>query len=167
MKRTALRRGWRTILGSAVVSAALAGCWQIPSAHTVSRNYSQGDAPVDPARDCGSGKFDDYARGGQLYKMYCGACHNARPLGERPFSNQEVCMAHMREQAYLTGKEYRQLIYFLRRWHDVGPPTPDVEPSPKRFVYGQPIPELRKPAAPDSKPSPPPGNETGRDTPGP
>ena len=89
-------------------------------------------------------KFDDVARGGDLFKMYCGACHNARALGERPFANYEVAMAHMREQAYLTGKEYRQLIHFLRRWHDVGPPTPDVEPSPRRFIFAQPISELRR-----------------------
>ena len=65
-----------------------------------------------------------------------GTGHNARPLGERPLSNYHVAVAHMRDQAYLTGKEFRQIIAFLRRWQDVGPPTPDVGPSPKRFVFG-------------------------------
>jgi hypothetical protein len=49
----------------------------------------------------------------------------------------------MRESACLTGKDYRQLIYYMRRWGDADPPTPDVEPSPKRFFYSQPISELR------------------------
>ena len=59
----------------------------------------------------------------------------------------------MRDQAYLTGQEYRQIIMFLRRWYELGPPTPEVKPSPKRMIFSQPIAELRKdsrgaPAAP-------------------
>jgi hypothetical protein len=49
----------------------------------------------------------------------------------------------MRVRANLTGKEYAKLMEFLRRWHDVPPPNPPVEPSPKRFFYSQPIAELR------------------------
>jgi hypothetical protein len=139
---------------AATAALVLAGCWQIPSAHTVSRNYSYGDAPVDPPGEAGC-KFDDCVKGGELFKLYCSSCHNGRPLGERPFNHEEVCFAHMREQAYLTGKEYRQLIHFLRRWHDLGTPTPDVEPSPKKFYYSQPITELRKQAAtPSPAPQP-------------
>ena len=90
-----------------------------------------------------------------MFKQYCGSCHNARPLGERPFSNYHVAMSHMRDQAYLTGKEYRQLVYFLRRMDNVGPPTPPVGPSPKRFVFSQPIAELRGEAT-KAAPNPPP-----------
>ena len=96
--------------------------------------------------------------GGRLFQLYCGSCHNARPLGERPFSNYQVAVAHMRDQAYLTGKEYRQIIHFLRRWDDVGPPTPAVQPSPKRLVFSQPISESRGAEAeptPGSIPPPP------------
>jgi hypothetical protein len=146
------------LLGLGAACAAVgAGCWQTPSPHTFSRNYAYREFPVDPPPGCPPEQFDDYVHGGQLFKMYCGACHNARALGERPFSNYEVAMAHMREQAYLTGKEYRQLIHFLRRWQDIGPPTPDVPPSPKRFFFSQPITELREktpgdgPAAGDKK----------------
>jgi hypothetical protein len=111
------------------------------------------DLPVGPPRGCD----EDYVNGGRLYKLYCGACHNARPLSERPFSNNEVSLAHMREQAYLTGQEYRQIMHFLRRWHDLGPPTPDVGPSPKRLVFPQPINELREGATPaEPQPAPPP-----------
>jgi hypothetical protein len=67
-------------------------------------------------------------------------------LGERPFNNVEVSFAHMRRHAYLTGKEYRQLIHFLRRWHDLGPPT--LETPPKRFMFSQPISELREQEVP-------------------
>jgi hypothetical protein len=131
----------------------------VPSAHTVSRVYQYGDHPVDPPGECDGGTYDDSVTGGRLFQMYCGACHNARPLGERPFANSAVAVAHMREQAYLTGKEYRQIIHFLRRWHDVGPPTPEVEPTPKRFFFAQPILELRP--QPADKPKPPAGGAEG------
>ena len=51
-------------------------------------------------------------------------------------------------------------MYFLRRWDNVGPPTPAVGPSPKRFVFSQPISELRGEAAQGSPPAAPP--PTGR-----
>jgi hypothetical protein len=76
--------------------------------------------------------------------MYCAACHNARNLAERPFSNYQNVLAHMRTRANLTGKEYAKLLAWIRRWADVpNPPQSDV-PSPKRFVYPQPISELRE-----------------------
>jgi hypothetical protein len=122
------------------------GC-ETPSAHTFSRNYSlRGDLPIDPPQLRGQSE-DDCANGGHLFKLYCGSCHNARPLGERPFSNYHVALTHMRDQAYLTGKEYRQIMMFLRRWDNVGPPTPPVEPSPKRMIFSQPLSEL-KPESP-------------------
>jgi len=155
------RRLWRV----AVVGLLLSGC-ETPSAHTISRNYSLREGlPVDPPREL-TGAMDDCAAGGRLFKQYCGSCHNARPLGERPFSNYHVALTHMRDQAYLTGKEYRQLMYFLRRWDNIGPPTPPVDPSPKRFVFSQPISELRgespvsgsaSPPGPASPPPPGPG----------
>src|SRR5262245_48592700 len=118
-----------------------AGCYGTPSAHTFSRNYAlRPDYPTDPPGGCDD---EAYREGGRLYQLYCGACHNARPLSERPFSNNDLTLAHMREQAYLTGHEYRQIMHYLRRWHDVGPPRPEVEPSPKRFFFGQPVNELR------------------------
>ena len=138
------RNPWlQYVLGLAAAGITCVGCWTTPSPHTISRDYSFGDAPIDPPADYTRDSFEDNLTGGRVYKMYCGRCHNARPLGERPFAFNVVSATHMREQAYLTGKEYRTLIHFLRRWHDVGPPTPDVEPSPKRFFFPQPIPELR------------------------
>src|SRR6516165_8576296 len=119
----ARHRGWLV-----AVAVVLGGGCETPSAHTVSRNYSlRHDLPVDPPRVRGQSQ-DECVDGGRLFKLYCGSCHNARPLGERPFSNYHVAVAHMRDQAYLTGKEYRQIILFLRRWDDVGPATPPVEP---------------------------------------
>jgi len=141
------------------VAVAFGGGCETPSAHTISRNYNlSGDLPVDPPR-VRSQDQDDCATGGRLFQLYCGSCHNARPLGERPFSNYHVAITHMRDQAYLTGKEYRQIILFLRRWDNVGPPTPPVEPSPKRFVFSQPLSELRDEsrAAGSAAPPPPPG----------
>jgi hypothetical protein len=139
----------------AAVLALAAGC-ETPSAHTFSRNYGQReDLPVDPPKPHSQAE-DDCTNGGRLFKLYCGTCHNARPLGERPFSNYSVAVAHMRDQAYLTGKEYRQIIMFLRRWDNVGPATPTVEPSPKRLIYSQPLSELKEdnPAAGTAPPPP-------------
>ena len=119
-------------------------CARIQSAHTFSRDYNYRPLPVDPPKESGDClKYDEITNGGQLFKQYCGSCHNARALGERPFSNNEVAFAHMRRHAYLTGDEYRQLIHFLRRWHDLGPATPETETTPKRFFFSQPIAELR------------------------
>src|SRR5689334_12999247 len=75
------------------LALALAGGCGTPSAHTISRNYGlRADVPVDPPRvhTCAE---DDCIAGGRLYKLYCGSCHNARPLGERPFNNSEVAIA--------------------------------------------------------------------------
>jgi hypothetical protein len=95
-----------------------------------------------------------------VFSMYCAYCHNAPSLAERPFSNYKNVAVHMRVRANLTGKEYAKLMEFLRRWHDIPPPTPPVEPSPKRFFFAQPIPELRPPElekekAPPEKALPP------------
>ena len=141
--------------------ALVAGC-ETPSAHTVSRNFGlRGDVPVDPPRPPATSE-DDCAEGGRLYKLYCGSCHNARPLGERPFSNYNVAVAHMRDQAYLHHRQgTRQIIMFLhggaarrrsRRRLPVGP-------SPKRLVFPQPISELRPAPRPRATacPPPPPG----------
>ncbi len=144
---------WRVSI--VIVAIALAEGCETPSAHTISRNYGLREGlPVDPPQ-AHSAAEDDCAAGGRLFQLYCGSCHNARPLGERPFSNYQVAVAHMRDQAYLTGKEYRQIIYFLRRWNDVGPPTPPVGPSPKRLVFSQPISELQpQPSEKHSTPPP-------------
>jgi hypothetical protein len=148
---------WAEVVPLMLAAAtALAGGCGTPSAQTTSRNYTlRRDIPVDPPGPPPEAE-DDCAQGGRLFKLYCGSCHNARPLGERPFSNYHVAVTHMRDQAYLTGKEYRQIIHFLRHWQDVGPPTPDVRPSPKRFVFSQPISELRKEAAGEAAAPPPP-----------
>ncbi len=76
--------------------------------------------------------------------MYCSYCHNAPSLGEKPYAQFRNIAAHMRVRANLTGKEYVKLMEFLRRWNDVPPPTAPVDPSPKRFYFSQPIPELRE-----------------------
>ena len=141
-------RGCRALGVVALVAAA--GCYT-QSAHTYSRNYTlREDLPADAP-----GCDPDFLEGGRLYKQYCGSCHNARPLSERPFSNNEVSLAHMRDQAYLTGREYRQIVHYLRRWHDLGPPTPAVETSPKRLVFPQPVSELRAETGEPPKPAEP------------
>lgn len=81
--------------------------------------------------------------GGQLFKMYCLYCHNWRPITERPFSNYQNVMAHMRARANLTGDEYNTLMEWLRRMQDVPPESQGVDPSPKRMFYSQPIGELK------------------------
>src|SRR4051794_20023836 len=173
-KRLEYRDLRRRRLGMVVMALALAAGCETPSAHTISRNYGlRKDLPFDAPGPHAAAE-DDRVAGGRLFQLYCGSCHNARPLGERPFSNYQVAVAHMRSQAYLTGKEYRQIIHFLRRWDDVGPPTPSVRPSPKRLVFSQPISELRDAdRTPSAMPSPPgtgpwqPGQTAPSDSPGP
>lgn len=107
------------------------------------------DPPPDVADENASCSYEDGLTGGQVFAMYCNQCHNPRPIAERPFANFKNVAAHMRVRADLTGKEYAKLMEFFRRVHDVPPPNPPDEPSPKRFIFGQPIPELR-----DEEPAP-------------
>jgi hypothetical protein len=108
-----------------------------------------------PAKEAEGCCYEDSLTGGQIFTMYCSYCHNAPSLAERPFSNFKNVAVHMRVRANLTGKEYAKLVEFLQRWHDVPPPTPPVEPSPKRFIFSQPISELQpKSATPQPPPQP-------------
>jgi hypothetical protein len=134
-------------LGSAAFFAALlasAGCLHLPGEPP--NEYTQGPAPrrmPAPERE-GNCSYEDSLTGGQVFTMYCSYCHNAPNLGERNFANFRNVAAHMRVRANLTGKEYAKLMEFLRRWNDVPPPTPPVEPSPKRMTFSQPLNELRE-----------------------
>ena len=122
----------------------LSGCYNTPVDWY---EYARSPAPLrrpSPASPAETGCYEDSLTGGQVFTMYCGACHNARSLAERPFSNYKNVAAHMRVRANLTGKEYAKLMAWLRRGHDVPPPNPLVEPSPKRLFFSQPIPELRE-----------------------
>ena len=124
----------------------LAGCVNTP---VDTSDYARGPAPLripSPARQ--SCCYEDSLTGGQIFAMYCIYCHNAPPLAERPFSNFKNVAAHMRVRANLTGKEYAKLVEFMRRWHDVPPPEGPLEPGPKRFIFSQPIAELRKQQTP-------------------
>jgi hypothetical protein len=140
-----LRNPW--LSGAILVLTGLlaaAGCYNTPIHFS---EYEQGPAPrrmPSPAAEAEAGAcYEDSLTGGQVFTMYCGYCHNAPSLAERPFSNFQNVAAHMRVRANLTGKEYAKLVEFLKRWNDIPPPTPPVEPSPKRFYFSQPIPELR------------------------
>jgi hypothetical protein len=88
--------------------------------------------------------YEGSLTGGKIFTMYCSYCHNARSLAERPFSNYQNVEAHMRVRANLTGQESAELLAWMRRWHDVPGPQEREAPSPKRFLFGQPIPELRQ-----------------------
>ena len=113
-----------------------------PSPHTLSRDYNLEQLPVDRPNNAPK-SFENDVSGGRLFQLYCASCHEGRPLGERPFRETAVTFSHMRTQAYLTGTEYRKLVHYLRRWHDLGPTFEEVEASPKRFFYSQPITELK------------------------
>jgi hypothetical protein len=133
------RRGLR-FLALAVAFPAL-GCFSPPV------DVSQTPAPLRFRLRKGeelSGKWEDEVTGGQLFSMYCSYCHNARAIGERPFSNYQNVLAHMRVRALMTGEEQAKIEAFFRRWHDVPPPSAPIEPSPKRQIFSQPIAELRE-----------------------
>jgi hypothetical protein len=130
-----------TLTAVAIVTAV--GCYHTP---IDTSDYAQGPAPLrmpSPGKE-GCDCYEDSLTGGQVFSMYCGYCHNAPPLAERPFSNYQNVAAHMRVRANLTGKEYAKLVEFMRRWADIPPNDGREGTSPKRFIFGQPIPELRQ-----------------------
>jgi len=144
--------------GSLMIAAgllAIAGCVNTP---VDTSDYAQGPVPKriqSPAKDAEACKsYEDSLTGGEVFAMYCSYCHNAPALSERNFANFRNVASHMRVRANLTGKEYAALMTFLRRWHDVPPPHPSLEPSPKRFQFSQPIPEQAE-EAPRPRPVPP------------
>jgi hypothetical protein len=117
------------------------GCYNTPLDLS---DHSRGPAPLrmpGPGHDncC----YEDSLEGGHIFEMYCAGCHNVRNLAERPFSNYQNVAAHMRTRANLTGKEYAKLVAWMRRWADLPNPPQSDDPSPKRFIYSQPISELR------------------------
>jgi hypothetical protein len=147
-----VRNPW--LVGAALLLGVLlagAGCYNTP---VDTSEYARGPAPrriPSPATEA-CGCYEDSLTGGQVFTMYCSYCHNAPALAERPFSNFQNVAAHMRVRANLTGKEYAKLMEFLRRWHDVPPPSPRPEPSPKRLIFSEQIQELRpkEPAKPEA-----------------
>jgi hypothetical protein len=138
--RTAWIGGW--VLGAAGLLTPL-GCYNTPV--DVSE-YMRGPAPLrmpSPARQADACCYEDSLTGGEIFTMYCSYCHNSPALAERSFANFRNVAAHMRVRANLTGKEYAKLMEFLRRWNDVPPPDAMDPNSPKRFIFGQPIAELK------------------------
>ncbi|HVA50488.1 MAG TPA: hypothetical protein VNH11_29335 [Pirellulales bacterium] len=143
--------GWPTLVWLLFGGGlALLGCRNTPV------DLQNGPAPLrgPPPKLAEAESYEDSLTGGQVFAMYCSSCHNPRPLAERPFSSYQNVAAHMRVRANLTGKEYAKLMEFLRRWHDVPPPHPPLEPPPKRFFFNQPIPEQQE-EIPAPKPMPP------------
>jgi hypothetical protein len=135
------------VLGGVLVAV---GCYGPP---VDTSDYAAGPAPLrmpPPTQDAAACDcYEDSLTGGQVFEMYCSSCHNAPTLAERPYAQFRNVAAHMRVRANLTGKEYEKLMAFLRRWHDVPPGHPPVEPSPKRLTFSQPIQELREGGAKD------------------
>jgi hypothetical protein len=154
-----LRNPW--LAGSAFLALigilTASGCIHTP---VDTSDRAQGPAPLRmPSPDKEDCSYEDSLTGGQVFSMYCSYCHNAPALGERNFANFKNVAAHMRVRANLTGKEYAKLMEFLRRWHDVGPQHPPMETTPKRFIFSQPIPELKQEeAAPPPRPVNPKGD---------
>ncbi len=133
-----------SVLAAGVI-AFVSGCTNTP-VDTSSR--TQGPAPLRmPAPDAegdGAKSYEDSLTGGKVFAMYCNYCHNAPSFAERSYSQFQNVPAHMRVRANLTGKEYTKLMEFVRRWHDVPPPNPPLEPAPTRVIFSQPINELRE-----------------------
>lgn len=124
--------------------------------------FSRGPAPLREPGPVGGHSYEDNLQGFHVFQMYCASCHNARSLAERPFSSYQNVAQHMRVRANLTGKEYAVLLAWLRRIHDVPPPGQSVVPSPKRFIFSQPISELRE-QQPKTRPNLPAGPRPGAD----
>jgi hypothetical protein len=156
-----LRNRW--LMGSVFVVGMLVvvGCYNTPIDNS---EYGRGPTPLrtpSPAKEGESCSYEDSLTGGQVFSMYCGYCHNAPSLAERPYAQFRNVAAHMRVRANLTGKEYAKVMEFLRRWNDVPPPNPPMPPSPTRLTFSQPIAELKpeepKPEGPPKPVKPPEG----------
>lgn len=136
--------------------ALVAGCHELQTALTSAGPVPaplqrEGPVAIPPGH-----KYDETVTGAHLFDRHCATCHNPRPLSERPFFSYKPVLTHMRTVAVLTGEEHRKILDFLRHWHDMPPPHPPVEPSPKRFFFAQPIPELQETApVPRVLPQPP------------
>src|SRR5262249_15241138 len=131
---------WSLVGLTGVIAAN--GCHQAP---VDTSDLERGPAPLrmaSPAKG-ESETYEDSLTGGKVFSMYCSYCHNPPNLAERNFANDRNVAAHMRVRANLTGAEYAKLMEFLRQWNDVPPPTPSDGPSPKRFYFSQPMPELK------------------------
>lgn len=137
---TACQTGFFMLVSTLLTSmlALSTGCAGPFSAHTWSRDYGLRKMPNDSPNEAIGMKYDQRVDGGTLYKQHCSRCHNGRPLGERSFAQNEVSLAHMRNFSGLTGDEYRKIVQYMRRWHGVGPATPDVESTPKRLFFNSP-----------------------------
>jgi hypothetical protein len=157
------------ICGLTLLAAAPVACLNpetlpkdtVRGTRVATKEFVDGPAPLrtpSPAQAIGSDRFEDSLTGDEVYQMYCSQCHNRRPMSERPFANYRNVAAHMRTRANLSGKEYAKLVDWMRRVQDASPTGPDTEPSPKRFNFSQPIPELRGGAdvAADAPPDGPP-----------
>ena len=149
--------------GVFLVAAGMVGAPGCQNTPVPLSEFDRGPAPLrasSPAKDAECHCYEDSLTGGHIFEMYCGYCHNARSLAERPFSNYKNVAQHMRVRANIPGKEYAKLLAWLRRWHDVPPPGQREGSSPNRFFFSQPIPELRErqpKTAPDPVAGPRPG----------
>jgi hypothetical protein len=145
-----IRKTWLAGTSLLGLGAALTlfGCTHTPVDNS---ELGRGPAPLrlpSPAKEGEAAcSYEDSLTGGQVFTMYCSYCHNAPALSERNLANFKNVATHMRVRANLTGKEYAKLMEFLQRWHDVPPPNPPPEPSPKVLTFSQPIAELRKDGA--------------------
>lgn len=137
------RLAWVAFLTFVPALLLAIGCYSTP---VDTSEYARGPAPLrmPPPETGGSGSYEDSLTGGQVFDMYCAYCHNARALAERPFASYQNAFAHMRVVANLTGKEYSKLMAWMDRWYDLPAPEAHETPSPKRMIFGQPIPELRQ-----------------------
>ena len=135
---------WGPLVVGLIATAAIVGCNSTPIDNS---EFGRGPVPLrmpSPGKDGdGCRSYEDSLTGGQVFTMYCSYCHNAPPISERPVSNSQNVAAHMRVRANLTGKEYAKLMEFLRRVQDIPPESREAS-SPKRMIFGQPIPELRQ-----------------------
>jgi hypothetical protein len=154
--RKARRKSTALVLAGLLV---VLGCYHTPINTSVD---SPAPLQVPPLGQEASahGNYEDSLTGGQVFTMYCGYCHFARSLAERPFANYRTAAAHMRVVADLTGKEHAKLLEYMRRFHDIPPGDQTESSPPNRFFYSQPLNELRQQlpkTAPDLPGGPRPG----------
>ncbi len=72
------------------------------------------ETTVQPGDSAAAVTEDTGLSGAQLWAQTCAHCHNSRSPASYSDAKWEVAMAHMRQQAYLSGDQARKVLDFLK-----------------------------------------------------
>ncbi len=89
--------------GLVAAAALVAGC-----------QSNNGGATAGETLEMQVASEDTGLSGAQLWAQTCVHCHNSRSPASYSDTEWAIAMNHMRQQAHLTGDEYRKILEFLQ-----------------------------------------------------